>query len=95
TSKPIGQYWGMEVVDAKNVLPETTLRDQPEFQNLPTTIPEVKDYQGWSQMRCDPDLEGEPKQTSGTRWNAFQLAVLDGLGRTVARPVTWLTRAQP
>ena len=41
-------------------------------------------------MRCDPDLEGEPKQTAGTRWNAFQLAVLDGLGRTVARPVTWV-----
>ncbi|TVT44433.1 MAG: hypothetical protein FHP94_20430 [Denitromonas halophila] len=93
TSKPFGEGWGMNVVDAINVLPETTLSDRPEFQNLPTTVPEVKNYPGWSQMRCDPDLEGEPKPTAGTRWNAFQQAVLDGLGRTVARPVTWLIEA--
>lgn len=91
TSKPFGDHWGMRVIDVKNHLPTTKYKHLPEFQNLPTTIPEVKDYKGWSQMRCDPDLEGEPKQTAGTRWNAFQLAVLDGLGRTVARPVTWLT----
>ncbi|MCZ4303491.1 hypothetical protein O4G98_01985 [Zoogloeaceae bacterium G21618-S1] len=90
TSKPFGKRWGLDVIDAKNYLPQTTLAEWPNFQNLPTTIPEVKDYKGWTQMRCDPDLEGEPKQTSGTRWNAFQLAVLDWLGRTVARPITWL-----
>ena len=93
TSKPFGDGWGMNVIDPVNHLPTTVYKRLPEFQNLPTTVPEVKDYKGWSQMRCDPDLEGEPKQTSGTRWNAFQLAVLDGLGRAVARPVTWLLEA--
>ena len=93
TSKPFGDGWGMLVVDPVNHLPTTVFSERPEFQNLPTTIPEVKDYKGWSQMRCDPDLEGEPKQTTGTRWNAFQLAVLDGLGRSVARPVTWTVEA--
>lgn len=93
TSKPFGEGWGMLVIDPVNHLPTTVFSERPEFQNLPTTIPDVKDYKGWSQMRCDPDLEGEPKQTAGTRWNAFQLAVLDGLGRTVARPVTWAVGA--
>ena len=93
TSKPFGEGWGMLVADPINHLPESRLSERPEFQNLPTTIPDVKDYKGWSQMRCDPDLEGEPKQTASTRWNAFQRAVLDGLGRTVARPVTWVVGA--
>ena len=93
TSKPFGEGWGMLVVDPINHLPESRLSERPEFQNLPTTIPDVKDYKGWPQMRCDPDLEGEPKQTASTRWNAFQRAVLDGLGRTVARPVTWVVGA--
>ncbi|HPR06853.1 MAG TPA: hypothetical protein PK620_09290 [Denitromonas sp.] len=78
----------MQVINIKNHLLPTA-----ENKHLPTTIPEVKNYPGWSQMRCNTDLEGEPKQTTGTRWNAFQLAVLDGLGRSVALPVTWLIGA--
>jgi hypothetical protein len=35
TSKPIGKYWGVEVVDTKNVLPHTTLHNLPEYQHLP------------------------------------------------------------
>lgn len=44
-------------------------------------------------MHCDPDLEGEPIETRGTRWNRLQADVLDLLGRSVALPVTWAARA--
>ncbi|TVO57989.1 hypothetical protein [Denitromonas halophila] len=94
TSKPFGEHWEIRARSQANVidihLPTTSYKHLPEFQNLATATPKVKDYKGWSQMRCSPDLEDEPKQTTGTRWNAFQLAVLDWLGRTVARPITWL-----
>lgn len=93
TSKPFGKGWGMLVIDTVNHLPTTVFSERPEFQNLPTTVPEVKDYKGWTEMHCDPDLEGEPKETSGTRWNAFQHTVLTLLGRTVALPLTWAVRA--
>lgn len=56
TSKPIGKHWGMEVIDTVNVLPNKVHRDYPEFQNLPTEIPEVKNYEGWTEMHCNPDL---------------------------------------
>ncbi|WP_227816235.1 T6SS immunity protein Tli3 family protein [Nitrogeniibacter aestuarii] len=56
TSKPIGKHWGMEVIDPVNVLPNKVHRDYPEFQNLPTEIPEVKNYKGWTEMHCNPDL---------------------------------------
>lgn len=60
TSKPIGKYWGVEVVDTKNVLPHTTLHNLPEYQNLPTQVPPVKNYKGWTEMHCNPGLQGEP-----------------------------------
>ena len=56
TSKPFGKGWGMMVIDPVNHLPTTVFSERPEFQDLPTKIPEVKDYRGWTQMRCDPDL---------------------------------------
>lgn len=88
TSKPFGQGWGQNVIDPVNELPTHVFDRLPEFQNLPKKVPEVKDYAGWTEMHCDPDLEGEPIETLGTRWNRLQADVLDLLGRSVALPVT-------
>ena len=93
TSKPFGKGWGMLVIDPVNHLPTTVFSERPEFQNLPTQVPEVKNYTGWTEMHCDPDLQGPPKATLGTHWNAFQADVLAFLGRTVAWPAAWLARA--
>ncbi|QID16262.1 hypothetical protein G3580_00655 [Nitrogeniibacter mangrovi] len=93
TSKPFGKGWGMLVVDPVNHLPSTVFSERPEFQDLPTEVPEVKNYKGWTEMHCDPDLQGPPKATLGTHWNAFQADVLAFLGRTVAWPAAWLVRA--
>ncbi|MEW5788886.1 MAG: hypothetical protein AB1899_13645 [Pseudomonadota bacterium] len=92
TSKPFGRGWGLGVIDAKNHLPNTIYAEWPAFKNLPTKVPPVKDYKGWTEMHCDPDLEGEPIPTLGSRWNAFQQDVAAFLGNTVAWPVTWLAR---
>lgn len=56
TSKPFGEYWGMRVVDVVNELPTKRYAELPEFQNLPTKVPEVKNYKGWTEMHCNPDL---------------------------------------
>lgn len=93
TSKPFGKGWGMLVVDPVNHLPNSRLKERPEFQDLPKEVPEVVDYKGWTQMRCDPDLEGPPKKTLGTWWNEFQQEVLAFLGNTIAWPAAWLARA--
>lgn len=87
TSKPSGEGWGLNVVDPVNELPGKTLSYLPEFKNLPKSIPPVKNYQGWTEMHCDPDLEGEPIETLGTRWNAFQHTVLVALAHSIAWPV--------
>ncbi len=92
TSKPFGKNWGYLVIDTKNHLPNTIYAERPNFQNMPTKVPPVKDYKGWTEMHCDPDLEGEPIPTLGSRWNAIQQDVAAFLGNTVAWPVTWLAR---
>jgi hypothetical protein len=92
TSKPFGKGWGTLVIDPVNHLPESRLAERPEFQGLPATAPDVENYQGWTGMRCDPDLEGPPKETLGTIWNGFQAKVLTLLGSTVAWPAAWLAR---
>lgn len=56
TSKPFGKGWGMGVIDIHNELPNTILAERLEYQGLPTKVPEVKNYKGWTQMRCDPNL---------------------------------------
>ena len=87
TSKPFGEGWGLGVIDPVNHLPNTIFRDHLNFQGLPKSIPPVKNYQGWTEMHCDPDLEGEPIETLGTRWNAFQNTVLVALAHSIAWPV--------
>ncbi|MCC4115385.1 hypothetical protein LLG90_08500 [Aromatoleum toluclasticum] len=93
TSKPFGEGWGRNVIDPVNELPTHVFDRLPEFQNLPRKVPEVKNYTGWTEMHCDPDLEGEPIVTPGVRWNRLQGEVLDLLGRSVALPVTLIARA--
>jgi hypothetical protein len=87
TSKPIGERWGRHVVDAVNVLPNVTDSDLLEFQGLPKTIPPVKNYQGWTEMHCDPGRAGVsvPEDVTFAEW---QWNVLAALGHTVALPVT-------
>ncbi len=92
TSKPFGDHWGMRVIDAKNSLPTKRYKHLPEFQHLPTKVPPVTNYKGWTEMHCDPDLEGEPVSTPGSSWNTLQKRVLAILGNTVALPVTWAVR---
>lgn len=90
TSKPIGQYWGMGVVDPINELPNLVHSERPEYQGLPTEVPEVKNYQGWDEMRCDPDLQGEPIQSEVPLWNRVQQEITSLLGKTIAYPVVWI-----
>lgn len=92
TSKPFGKGWGMLVIDPVNELPTTVFAERPEFQHLPSKVPPVKNYKGWTEMHCDPDRQAEPVSTLGSKWNAFQKDVLAVLGNTVARPVTWAIR---
>ncbi|WP_157952968.1 T6SS immunity protein Tli3 family protein [Limnobaculum parvum] len=53
SSKPFGDRWGLDYM-AINSIPGTVIEDRENFQNLPTSVPEVKDYKGWTHMQCDP-----------------------------------------
>jgi hypothetical protein len=44
--------WGREYIDPR-ILHRLTNQYYTNFQNLPDRIPEVKNYQGWTHMRCD------------------------------------------
>ncbi|ADU71309.1 hypothetical protein [Pantoea sp. At-9b] len=44
--------WGREYIDPR-ILHRMTNQYYTNFQNLPDRIPEVKNYQGWTHMRCD------------------------------------------
>ncbi len=46
--------WGLFYVDPR-ILPKLTYQYYANFQNLPNRIPEVKNYQGWTHMKCDLD----------------------------------------
>lgn len=53
SSKPLGKRWGLDYV-ALNAIPRLIYKDRENFQNMPTSVPEVKDYKGWTHMQCDP-----------------------------------------
>ncbi|AWH89429.1 T6SS immunity protein Tli3 family protein [Limnobaculum parvum] len=53
SSKPFGDRWGLNYV-ALNAIDHLTYKHQENFQNFPTSVPEVKDYKGWTHMQCDP-----------------------------------------
>ncbi len=48
-----GPGWGLEYIDPPRVLHKLVIQYKTNFQNLPEAIPEVKDYRGWTHMRCD------------------------------------------
>ena len=87
TSKPNNLGWGRAVIDTVNELPNTVFRDRIEFQNLPKSVPPVKDYKGWTEMHCDPSMAGIPDQDY-LHYAAWQKKVISMLGNTVALPVT-------
>ncbi len=44
--------WGLFYVDPR-ILPRLVYQYYANFQNLPTRVPEVQGYTGWTRMRCD------------------------------------------
>lgn len=44
--------WGLYYVDPR-ILPELITKHYANFQNLPTRVPEVTGYTGWTHMQCD------------------------------------------
>ncbi|MET3449613.1 hypothetical protein [Ralstonia sp. 1138] len=91
SSKPLdnGEKWGHGYVDAIG-LKNSTLAELPEFQNLPTQIPEIKNYTGWTRMQCDPDFGTTPP------FNPFayvQQKVFDLEAWTLGAPVYFGLRA--
>jgi len=64
SSKPFGKGWGSDYVYADGDATQLTYYDRPQFQNLPKTIPEVKNYTGWTHMQCDPNLGMDRKKTA-------------------------------
>lgn len=91
TSKPIGDSWGFVMIDTVNELPNTIFRDREEFQNLPKSVPQVKNYKGWTEMHCDPGRAGIDDQQY-IDYAAWQKEVMTVLGNTVALPVTLVMR---
>ncbi|WP_193158318.1 hypothetical protein [Enterobacter hormaechei] len=49
-----GWAWGM-VYMTKQGLKHSTQQFKANWQDLPDSVPEVKEYTGWDHMRCDMD----------------------------------------
>ena len=49
-----GWPWGTLYITADE-LRQTSLMGQSNWQDLPDSVPEVKNYKGWDHMRCDMD----------------------------------------
>ena len=49
-----GQAWGLDYF-APKALDSLVEQFKSNYQNLPTKVPEVKNYTGWDHMQCDPD----------------------------------------
>jgi len=65
SSLPEGDYWGLTYIDYPepgDVLPNYS--DRPPFRDLRRKPPEIKNYTGWTQMKCDPDAGIVPPKTS-------------------------------
>ncbi|WP_431297428.1 T6SS immunity protein Tli3 family protein [Rahnella sp. PAMC 25559] len=60
-------YWGKDYMSWASVQmpkPWKTFAYQTNFQGIPNKLPEVKNYNGWDKMRCNPDL-GLPASEQG------------------------------
>ncbi|MDV5141981.1 hypothetical protein R2N56_17930 [Chimaeribacter arupi] len=54
TSTSSGPKWGLSYI-APKVIDQLTDQYLTNWQDLPTQVPEVKNYQGWDHMQCDPN----------------------------------------
>jgi hypothetical protein len=55
-----GRSWGMEFIKQKDI-PNLTIKYYSNWQDFPQKVPEVKNYQGWDHMKCNPGLGLEDK----------------------------------
>jgi hypothetical protein len=49
-----GAAWGLSYIPPKS-LKYLTASELSYWQDLPTRVPEVRDYKGWDHMQCNPD----------------------------------------
>lgn len=66
SSLPIGEAWGRSYVDYPWPGEEHSIVDYdlPGFKDMKNKPPEVKDYKGWTHMKCDPNVGIVPKKDS-------------------------------
>ncbi|MBF7956246.1 hypothetical protein [Rahnella victoriana] len=55
-----GRSWGMEFIKQKDI-PNLTIKYYSNWQDFPQKVPDVKNYQGWDHMKCNPSLGLEEK----------------------------------
>lgn len=49
-----GPKWGLSYIPPK-IIDQLTDQFLANWQNLPTHVPEVRNYKGWDRMQCNPD----------------------------------------
>jgi hypothetical protein len=91
TSRPIGNRWGQNMIDVLNTLPNSTDEDLPEYQNMPKSVPIIKNYKGWTEMHCNPGMAGTYDQDY-VAYHTWQKKVMTVLGNTIGLPVTLAMR---
>lgn len=66
SSLPIGDYWGLDYIDYPLTPSDRSLNlyDRPGFQDLKSKAPEIRNYMGWTHMKCDPNVGIVPPKTS-------------------------------
>ena len=52
--RSVGPTWGLEYLAPKTI-EYLTASELTNWQDLPTEVPEVKNYKGWDHMQCDPN----------------------------------------
>ncbi|WP_157651565.1 hypothetical protein [Burkholderia ubonensis] len=65
SSLPEGEYWGLTYIDDPkpgDVLPNDS--ETRPFRDLRSSVPEIKNYEGWTHMKCDPNVGVVPPKAS-------------------------------
>lgn len=92
SSTPVGDAWGLNYIDYPAPGDEHALADyeRPDFQDMKSSIPAVKDYKGWTQMRCDPNVGVVPDKDAFAK---IPGVIFAAEAYTVGAPVYWTMRA--
>jgi hypothetical protein len=92
SSTPVGDAWGLNYIDYPAPGDEHALADyeRPDFQDMKSSIPAIKDYKGWTQMRCDPNVGVVPDKDTLAKVPGVIFAAET---YTVGAPVYWTLRA--